>query len=269
MRIFRPSRAVAGPGVEIRRRLFCFPYAGAGAAIFRTWADLLPPDIELCVPVLPGRDARVAEAAIPEMGPLVDSLIGQMAPRLTLPYAMFGHSMGAFVAFDLAHEIVRRGVAGPFHLFVSAQRGPRLPYPETPIFHLPDDRFLAGVIARYKNIPKPVMEQQDFMRVLLRILRADFTIVEAYTYRAQSRLACPITVFGGSDDDRITAGQLEAWSMETSDRCTIHLVSGGHFFMDSARAQLLALIRQELGSWLTTSSDRRGSTGPSIDPGGC
>jgi surfactin synthase thioesterase subunit len=248
MRIFRPSRPVAGAGSEIRRRVFCFPYAGAGAAIFRTWADLLPPDIELCVPVLPGRDARLGEAPIPAMAPLIQSLIGQMASRLTLPYAMFGHSMGAFIAFDLAHEISRLGLREPSRLFMSAQRGPSLPYLETPIFHLPDDRFLAGVIARYKSIPRPVMEEKEFMRVLLRILRADFTLVEDYQYRASAKLACPITVFGGLDDRRITTAQLEAWSLETSDRCTVHLVPGGHFFIDSARAELLALIRQELGA---------------------
>jgi medium-chain acyl-[acyl-carrier-protein] hydrolase len=239
---------MAGAGSEIRRRLFCFPYAGAGAAIFRTWADFLPPDIELCVPVLPGRDARIGEAAIPQMAPLVQSLIGQMAPRLTLPYAIFGHSMGAFIAFDLAHEISRRGLQEPFHLFMSAQRGPSLPYLQTPIFHLPDDRFLAGVIARYKNIPKAVMEHEEFMRVLLRILRADFTLVEDYKYRTPAKLSCPITVFGGLDDDQTTLAQLEAWSKETSDRFSLHLVPGGHFFIDSARVELLALIRQQLGA---------------------
>jgi surfactin synthase thioesterase subunit len=246
MKVFRPSRPIAGAGSEIRQRIFCFPYAGAGAAIFRTWADLLPPDIELCVPILPGRETRIKEAPIPEMAPLIQSLMGQIAPRLTLPYAMFGHSMGALVAFDLAHEISRLGLREPSHLFMSAQRGPSLPYLETPIFQLPDDRFLAGVIARYKSIPKPVMEQEEFMSILLPILRADFTLVEDYRYRHPTKLTCPITVFGGLDDSRITTAQLEAWSMETSDRCTCHLVPGGHFFMDSARAELLAVIRQEL-----------------------
>jgi surfactin synthase thioesterase subunit len=248
VRIFRPSPPIAGAGPEIRRRIFCFPYAGAGAAIFRTWVDFLPSDIEVCVPLLPGRDARINEAPISEMAPLIQSLIGQIAPRLTLPYAMFGHSMGAFIAFDLAHEISRRGLREPSHLFMSAQRGPSLPYLQTPIFDLPDDRFLASVITRYKSIPKPVMEQKQFMRVLLRILRADFTLVEDYKYRGRAKLACPITVFGGLDDSPITTAQLQAWSLETSDRCTLHLVPGGHFFIDSARAELLALVRQELGA---------------------
>jgi surfactin synthase thioesterase subunit len=246
MKIFRPSRPIAGAGAQIRRRIFCFPYAGAGATIFRAWADLLPLDVELCVPVLPGRDARVGEPPIPEMEPLIQSLLGQLIPRLTLPYAVFGHSMGAFIAFDLVHEIARRGLREPSRLFVSAQRGPSLPYLETPIFHLPDEQFLAGVVARYKSIPQPVIEQVEFMRVLLRILRADFKLVEDYKYRAATRLACPITVFGAVDDSRVTTGQLEAWAKETSDRCTLHLLPGGHFFMDSARAELLALIRLDL-----------------------
>ncbi len=246
MKIFRPSRPSAGS--EIRWRLFCFPYAGAGAAIFRSWADLLPPDIELCIPVLPGRDARIGEAPIAEMAPLIQALIGRIAPRLTVPYALFGHSLGAFIAFELAHEIARLGLREPSNLFVSAQRGPSLRYLEKPIFGLPDDQFLAGILARYKSIPKTLMAQDDYMRVLLRILRADFTLVEDYKYRASARLSCPITVFGGAEDGRITAAQLEAWSLETSARCAVHILPGGHFFIDSARSELLALIRQNLGA---------------------
>jgi medium-chain acyl-[acyl-carrier-protein] hydrolase len=248
VRTFPRSRPVAGENSEIRRRLFCFPYAGAGAAVFRTWADLLPSDVELCVPGLPGRDARINEAPIPEMAPLVQSLAGQMVPRLALPYALFGHSMGAFVAFDLAHELSRLGLPPPSHLFVSAQRGPRLPYPEKPIFDLPDDGFLSGVVARYDSIPKAIMEQGELMRILLPTLRADFTLVEDYRYRAAVPLGCPITVFGRLEDSRITRSQLEAWSMETSDRCTLHLLPGGHFFINSARTELLALICRALGA---------------------
>jgi medium-chain acyl-[acyl-carrier-protein] hydrolase len=244
MRVFRPSQRIAGADSEIRRRLFCFPYAGGGAALFRTWADLLPPDIEVCVPVLPGRDARVDEAPMVEMAPLIQTVMQQVEPRLTLPYAMFGHSLGAFIAFDLAHEISRRGLRKPSHLFMAAQRGPSLPYPDTPIFHLPDPQFLAGVLARYQSISKTLLQETEFMRIFLRILRADFTLVEDYRYRTPPRLDCPITAFGGADDTRITAAQIETWSKETSGSFSLHVLPGGHFFMDSARAELLALIRQ-------------------------
>jgi len=108
--------------------------------------------------------------------------------------------------------------------------------------------FLSAVVARYDSIPKAVMEQAEFMKLLLPTLRADFTLVEDYRYRAAGPLGFPIIVFGGLDDRRVNRSQLEAWSMETSARCTVHLLPGGHFFINSARAELLALIGRELGS---------------------
>jgi medium-chain acyl-[acyl-carrier-protein] hydrolase len=248
VKVFQRSGTKADKNTEIRRRLFCLPYAGAGAAIFRTWPDLLPADVELCVPGLPGRDAEIGTAPIADMSLLVDRLSEQIVPQLTLPYALFGHSMGAFIAFDLAHEISRRNLRPPSHLCVAAQRGPRLSYPETPIFDLPEERFLSAVIARYDSIPKAIMEQAEFMKLLLPTLRADFTLVEDYRYRAERPLGCPIVVFGGLEDRRVDRSQLEAWSLETYARCTVHLLPGGHFFINSARAELLGLICRELGA---------------------
>jgi medium-chain acyl-[acyl-carrier-protein] hydrolase len=248
LKIFQRSAAKAEKHSEIRRRLFCFPYAGAGAAIFRTWPDLLPADVELCVPGLPGRDAEIGKPPVAEMTSLVDLLSEQIVPRLALPYALFGHSMGAFVAFDLAHEILRRNLRPPSHLFVAAQRGARLPYPEKPIFDLPEESFLSALVARYDSIPKAIMEQAEFMKLLLPTLRADITLVEDYRYRAAGPLGCPIIVFGGLEDRRVNRSQLEAWSVETSARCSMHLLPGGHFFLNSARAELLAQICRELNS---------------------
>ena len=177
VRTFRGRRAADGEEPAINYRLFCFPYAGAGGAVFREWPDHLPSHVELCGPCLPGRDARIDEDPASTMAPLVASVAREMLPSLTVPYALFGHSLGAFIAFDLAHELSDLGKP-PTHLFVSAQRGPRLPYPERPTFTLPDDQFLSAVQARYESIPKPVLENNDLMRVLLRTLRADFTLVE-------------------------------------------------------------------------------------------
>jgi surfactin synthase thioesterase subunit len=245
MRTFRAPGARTGESVEIRRRLFCFPYAGAGASIFRLWSELLPADVELCAPVLPGREVRVNEPAIADMPALITSLLERIGPRLTLPYALFGHSLGAFVAFDLAQEIAARGLAQPVRLFVSAQRGPSLPYPGTPIFHLPDGEFLKGVTERYQRFPPALLREEAFMRVLLPMLRADFTLVEDYKYRATAKLSCPITVFGGTED-KLTKEQLEAWSKETIAPTTVHFLPGGHFFMDSARKELVAFILNDL-----------------------
>src|SRR5271165_1092250 len=245
IRAFR-GRCAAGGGIpDISFRLFCFPYAGAGAAFFRQWPDHFPSDIEMCVPCLPGRDARIDEPPASDMAPLVSSLAREMLRSLDVPYALFGHSMGAFIAFDLAHALSDFGHP-PAHLFVSAQRGPGLPYPERPTFTLPDDDFLAAILARYESIPEPVLENNDLRRVLLRTLRADFTLVEDYHHRATARLACPITAFGGADDKQITREQLEAWSAETTSRFQLHLLPGGHFFVNSSREEMLAVIRSNL-----------------------
>src|SRR6516162_1128526 len=127
IRTYRGRRATPGPSPSLTQRLFCFPYAGAVAAVFQLWPDHLPPDLEVCIPCLPGRDARLDEPAASDMAPLVASLAQDVLPWLSVPYALFGHSMGAFIAFDLAHELSDLG-SPPAHLFVSAQRGPSLPY---------------------------------------------------------------------------------------------------------------------------------------------
>lgn len=245
IRAFRGRRAAGGQSPAVTRRLYCFPYAGAGAAVFREWPDHLPSDLELCVPCLPGRDARIDEPPASVMAPLVADLARQMLPALTVPYALFGHSMGAFITFDLAHALSDLG-RPPAHLFVSAQRGPHLPYPGRPIFALPDHEFLAGILERYDSIPKTILEQKDLMAILLRTFRGDFTLVEDYHYLATRPLACPITAFGGAGDKGIPREQLEAWSAETTNRFRLHLLPGGHFFLQNSRAELLSVIRAQL-----------------------
>jgi len=245
IRTFRGRLTAAGRNPPITRRLFCFPYAGAGAAIYRLWPDHLPSDVELCIPCLPARDARVNEPPCFDMATLVASLGREILQLSNEPYALFGHSMGAFIAFDLAHELSGLG-RPPSHLFVSAQRGPSLPYAGQPIFALPDDEFLEGIQSRYNRIPQLVLEQKELMTLLLRAFRMDFALTEDYRYRAASRLGCPLTVFGGSRDPQIDAGQLQAWSQETRDRFRLHMLTGGHFFIDGCREELVGLIRAQM-----------------------
>jgi surfactin synthase thioesterase subunit len=248
LRAFRGRLPGAIPSQAVARRLFCFPYAGAGVAVFVRWPEHLTSDIELCIPCLPGRDARVDEPPCTSMPRLVDSMTQQMSDYLDVPYALFGHSMGAFLAFELAHQLANLGRTAA-HLFVSAQRGPSLPYAAKPIFHLPDEEFTEAVIARYQNIPERVRREKELMTYLLRVLRADFTLVENYRYRVDRRLECPITAFGGSADPQISSEQLDAWACETTGRFALRILPGGHFFLNDARAELLPLIREELAGY--------------------
>ncbi|MFI4995274.1 MAG: thioesterase II family protein [Hyphomicrobiales bacterium] len=231
---------------EPRLRLFCFPHAGAGAASFRTWPDHLPDGIEVACPCLPGRDARAGETPLAQMAPLVRDLADQVANLLDRSYALYGHSLGAFIAFDLAHELVKRGAPEPARLIVSGQRGPRLPYGRTPIFRLPDDEFLAGVRRRHNAIPEAILADPAMRTYLTRLLRADFTLVEAYRHPDVSPLSCTITVYGGVDDPMVRREQLEAWTQETAGDCAIRMVPGAHLFPQSHQAELLALISRDL-----------------------
>ena len=138
------------PSVPVQggwRRLYCFPHSGAGAVVFAKWPDGLPSDVDVCVPCLPGRDARIDEPPCAEMPLLVSNLAQEMLPQLSTAYALYGHSMGAFIAFELALELSKHGHP-PAHLFVSAQRGPKLPHPGKPIFALPEKQFLTAVLER-------------------------------------------------------------------------------------------------------------------------
>lgn len=247
-----PIRAIRGklpPGgnaTAVMGRLVCFPWAGSGAAVFRQWPDYLPSTVELCLPCLPGRDARVDEPPATDITRLIDSLADGLFALLDRPYSLFGHSMGAFIAFDLAHELSRRG-RPPEHLFVSAQRGPSLPYRWPKIFHLPDEEFLSIVSGRYNNIPKPVLEDKAFREILIRTLRGDFTLTEEYRYQARGPLRCPITAFGGTEDGLITPGDLEVWALETKACFQLHMMPGGHFFLNHSREELILKIRASGG----------------------
>ena len=247
MAVRRFRRAGGDAASEPRLRLFCFPHAGAGAALFRSWPEHLPHGVEVVCPCLPGRDARAAEAPLAEMAPLVRDLAHQIADLLDRPYALYGHSLGAFVAFDLAHELIRRGAPAPAQLLVSGQRGPSLPYDQTPIYQLPDDAFIAAVCRRHNAIPAAILADKAMLAYLTRLLRADFTLVEAFCYTAATRLTCRITAYGGVDDPMIGREQLAAWSQETVGGFNLRMVPGAHFFPQSHPAELLAQVSDDLG----------------------
>lgn len=227
MRIFRRT---ATDAAAVRLRVVCFAHAGAGAAMFRTWPDALPAGIELVCPSLPGRDARAAEQPLADMPSVVARVAADVSPFLTMPYCLFGHSLGALVAFELAHELGHRGARPPVRLFVAAQRAPRLPHPQAPIYALPDADFLAGVQRRHDALPAALLADPEMKRYLTRLLRADFTLVETYRSVRSDRISCPITVFGGREDTAVSPALLPGWAEETSASCETVLLPGSHFF---------------------------------------
>lgn len=242
------------PQQNARIRLFCFPYAGGGSAIFHPIADYLPSEIEVWPVRLPGRDARFSEQAFTNIEKLVPPLAEALLPYLDMPYAFFGHSMGALISFELARTLHQReDVLQPLQLAVSAHRAPHLPDPRPPIHQLPADQFLAE-LRRFNGTPEEVLQHSELMELLYPLLRADFELCETYVYTAQPLLAIPIIAFGGLQDQSVSREAIMAWCEQTSSTFQASFFPGGHFFMKYEQAalstflahRLLALISQSL-----------------------
>ena len=171
------------PRPAARLRLLCVPYAGVGPSAYRRWSDALPSDIEVGAVHLPGREGRLREPALTGLEPLIDVTAEGLKPFLDRPFALFGHSMGALVAFELARRFRAEGWGEPTHLFVSGRRAPQVPPRHPDIAHLPDAEFVEEIRRRYNGIPDEVLRHPDLLALLLPGLRADLTLIEAYVHR--------------------------------------------------------------------------------------
>lgn len=241
-----------------RMRLFCFPYAGAGVAVFRTWPDSFPENIELRVAQLPGRGSRLREARFKQMNPLSETLANALGPLLDRPFAFFGHSLGALVAFEVARNLRARGFI-PEHLFLSANIAPQIPDPARPIHQLPEEEFLRE-LKDLNGMPQGVLDSAELLEIVLPAVRSDFAVLETYRYNPQPPLDCPITVFGGMQDPRTTRTGLEGWRTQTNKDFDLVMLEGGHFFIDTARP----LLVREIARRLSKKALEPRETGPSL-----
>ena len=237
---------VPRPDPHARLRLFCIPHAGGGAATFRLWQENLPAGVEVAAVQLPGREERLMEEPFSAIEPIVEVLAGELEPHLGLPYAIFGHSMGSLIGFELLRELRRRGLPGARHLFTSAHRAPQLPDRFPPIHHLPDEEFLHEVDTRYGAVPAAARADAELMELLLPGLRADVTVCDTYTYRDDAPLECAISTFGGEGDHQVNREELEAWGEQTRGPFSFTLFSGDHFFLQTEQEALLRTVSEGL-----------------------
>jgi medium-chain acyl-[acyl-carrier-protein] hydrolase len=225
-------------------RLFCFHYAGGSAQVFQTWHDLLP-TVEVCPVQLPGRGNRIKEGSISRIVPLVEQLAREISPKLDMPYAFFGHSMGALVCFELARLLRRERGSKPAHLFVSGRHAPQLPDTSPPVHNLPDEEFIER-LRDYNNTPEAVLRHPELMGLMLPFLRADFELCETYVYQPDAPFDCPLTAFGGLGDGGLRREALEAWREHTTGQFSLRMFPGEHFFINDSRPLLLQVLAREL-----------------------
>jgi medium-chain acyl-[acyl-carrier-protein] hydrolase len=228
-----------------RLRLFCFPYAGGGASIYRGWSAAADGDIEVCPVQLPGRETRFREPAFDRMELLIDALLETIWDHLDRPFAFFGHSMGALVAYELTRCLRRHGGRLPSHLFVSAHRAPHLPDRDPAVSHLPDAELLEKVREMGGSDDEALCDA-DLMEILLPMLRADFALCERYRYRPEPPLPCRLSAFAGSDDATVPLDEARPWERHTTGPFTLRVQAGDHFYVHSARDELIGHIMADL-----------------------
>jgi malonyl CoA-acyl carrier protein transacylase len=234
---------------QARFRLFCLPYAGAGASIFNSWLAEMPTEIELCPIQLAGRENRRSEPPFNRLKFLIQTLTPLIAPYLDLPFAFFGHSMGALLSFELVRELRRQDLPTPMHLFVSGYPAPQIPDFEPPIHTLPEPQFIEA-LRKFQGTPEAVLQDSELMQHYLPILRADFAMLETYFYVKEAPLNCPISVFGGLEDKRVSLAALEAWREQTTQGFTVNQLSGDHFFLQLSQKELLKLVLEKFSKQL-------------------
>lgn len=237
------SYSIPRPRADLR--LFCFPYAGGGTSIYRTWSEKLPPTVELCALQLPGRGPRIMERPFTRMTPLVSAVAQSLLPRLDKPFAFFGHSMGALVAFELTRYLRKHKHSLPLQLFISGARAPQLVKRSLPIHTLPKAEFIKK-LRRLKGTSLELLEHAELMQLMLPALRADIKICETYVYKKELPLALPISVFGGVQDRQVKVTHLESWQCQTVSAFSLEMLPGNHFFLHASEPLLLPLISHAL-----------------------
>lgn len=243
---FPPCRAEAAPPPVLNTdavQLFCLPHAGAGASSYRDWPELLAPDIEVIPVQFPGRESRHREPALHSAAELVAELRAPLASRAGRDFALFGHSMGALLSYELAHELSALGKP-PRHLFVSGLGSPHLP-PAGPRLHdLPDAELLA-VIAKLEGTSPEVLAQPELVRLLLPLFRADLEVWETYVPH-RGPLQVPVTALGGRHDPSVSLDMLSAWRSLTSAEFQLSVFDGGHFYHHAAPDAVASVLKNRL-----------------------
>jgi surfactin synthase thioesterase subunit len=226
-------------------RLFCFPFAGGSAHMFRHWQGILPEQIDLCLVHLPGRRHLATERPFTRLDLLVDAIAQAIVPEVFRPFAFYGHSMGALIAYELARTLRVRYDCEPTQLFLSGRRAAQLSHVGRRTYDLPDSEFLKE-IESLNGTPRDLLDDPEARKLFLPLLRADFELAETYNYKPSAPLSCPMIVYGGVDDPQVSEADLAVWRQQTTGEFLLRVLPGDHFFIRSNERAFMNVFGRDL-----------------------
>jgi medium-chain acyl-[acyl-carrier-protein] hydrolase len=185
------------------------------------------------------------EQPFTRVAPLVQDVARVLLPLLDLPFAFFGHSLGAIIAFEVARQLRREQRPLPVHLFISAGRAPQFRDRERVAYDLPEAEFIEE-LRRLNGTPAEVLENPELMQLMLPMLRADFAVAETYTYVPEPPLSCPISAYGSTDDKSVSRAELEGWRNHTTGAFSLQMFRGDHFYLQSSESILTGTLISQL-----------------------
>ncbi len=233
-RLLRRFAPVAAP----RMRLFCIPHAGGAASAYRTWPARLPPTVEVVAVQLPGREDRTRELPHTGLRDAASAIVQAMRSSLDLPYVIFGHSLGALLAFETAAQLREAGDPDPSHVLFCSSRAPHFAATNNGLHRLPDEELRARV-RKYDGIPAAIVQAPEFESIFLPIMRADFRLSETYVPPVRPPLSIAVSVVGGRGDPHVPSTDLTAWRDHCGGAFTVRLFAGGHFFLHDTSSGFL------------------------------
>lgn len=236
-------------------RVFCFPYAGGSASIYRGWHAALPSDAELLAVELPGRGAHFKASPIGSLTVLTQRLADAISPLMDVPAVFFGHSNGALMSFTLAAELARRGIPQPYAMVISAKRPPHLESSEA-VHALPTPEFVEK-LRTLNGTPPEILADEQLLELFLPALRADFSLSETYRHEPCQPLRCRVRLIGSETDTDVSIPQLRQWERYFEREAVLDVLPGDHFFVHTARDAILAILRRLVRDCISAASPWR------------
>ncbi|MCE2595214.1 alpha/beta fold hydrolase [Motilimonas cestriensis] len=240
---------VPKPKVNPKLRLFCLSYAGGSSATYSPFADQLPNEVELVAVQLPGRGIRLSEAPYTNLSQLVVDLSKQMQPLLEVPYVVMGHSFGSRLGYELVQHFRMLQWPLPLHFIASGSKAPHYKNTDSPIHQLPEAAFIEK-LRSFGGTPDEILNNADFMEMLLPMLRADFAMVETHQSEIRPALDCDLSMFGGVNDEGVPQDKLLDWQLHFSGHISETLFEGGHFFIETHKALVIKSVKEKVQALL-------------------